>query len=90
MNAASEPDHQTELKTARRWSNRDLAHSADRSRRACLRWRGCRCPTGTNLTRCGLVHTGQDYDPQMSDVFFTEFGLRRPDFSLEVGSASHA
>ena len=37
-----------------------------------------------------LVHTGQHYDAQMSDVFFTELGLRPPDRSLEVGSGSHA
>jgi UDP-N-acetylglucosamine 2-epimerase (non-hydrolysing) len=37
-----------------------------------------------------LVHTGQHYDPQMSDVFFDELGIRPPDFSLGVGSATHA
>jgi UDP-N-acetylglucosamine 2-epimerase (non-hydrolysing) len=37
-----------------------------------------------------LVHTGQHYDPGMSDVFFDELGIRVPDHHLEVGSASHA
>ncbi len=37
-----------------------------------------------------LVHTGQHYDPQMSDVFFEDLGLRDPDYSLGVGSGSHA
>jgi UDP-N-acetylglucosamine 2-epimerase (non-hydrolysing) len=37
-----------------------------------------------------LVHTGQHYDPAMSDVFFAELGMRPPDIALEVGSASHA
>lgn len=37
-----------------------------------------------------LVHTGQHYDPAMSDVFFEELGIRPPDHHLEVGSASHA
>jgi UDP-N-acetylglucosamine 2-epimerase (non-hydrolysing) len=37
-----------------------------------------------------LVHTGQHYDPQMSDVFFRELGIRNPDASLDVGSGSHA
>ncbi len=37
-----------------------------------------------------LVHTGQHYDPAMSDVFFDELGLRTPDHFLDVGSGSHA
>lgn len=37
-----------------------------------------------------LVHTGQHYDHAMSDVFFTELGIRRPDHFLGAGSGSHA
>ena len=36
-----------------------------------------------------VVHTGQHYDPELSDVFFTEFGIPEPDFHLGIGSGSH-
>jgi UDP-GlcNAc3NAcA epimerase len=37
-----------------------------------------------------LVHTGQHYDRELSDVFFEELGLPPPDHQLGVGSGSHA
>jgi UDP-N-acetylglucosamine 2-epimerase (non-hydrolysing) len=37
-----------------------------------------------------LVHTGQHYDPEMSDVFLRELDLPRPDVFLGIGSGTHA
>jgi len=37
-----------------------------------------------------LVHTGQHYDADLSDIFFRQLGLPQPDHHLEVGSGSHA
>lgn len=36
-----------------------------------------------------VVHTGQHYDAAMSDVFFDELEIPRPDEQLDIGSASH-
>ncbi len=36
-----------------------------------------------------LVHTGQHYDANMSQVFFDELEIAKPAYSLEIGSGSH-
>lgn len=36
-----------------------------------------------------LIHSGQHYDPGMSDVFFEQLELRRPDVNLNIGSGPH-
>jgi UDP-N-acetylglucosamine 2-epimerase (non-hydrolysing) len=36
-----------------------------------------------------LVHTGQHYSPELSDIFFAQLGIRPPDVHLEAGSGTH-
>jgi UDP-N-acetylglucosamine 2-epimerase (non-hydrolysing) len=45
---------------------------------------------GLDEIECLIVHTGQHYDYEMSQAFFDDLELSRPDFFLEAGSGSHA
>src|SRR5213592_4282392 len=50
----------------------------------------CRALSARSGTRQTLVHTGQHYDNNMSDVFFSQLSMPAPDVNLEVGTGSHA
>jgi UDP-N-acetylglucosamine 2-epimerase (non-hydrolysing) len=46
--------------------------------------------SGPDPIHTRLVHTGQHYDAEMNDAFFTQLQIPPPDIELGVGSASHA
>ena len=48
----------------------------------------CFTPHTSHLTEI-IIHTGQHFDTDMSDVFFKELNIPRPDYNLGINSASH-
>jgi UDP-GlcNAc3NAcA epimerase len=44
--------------------------------------------TMDNVTEV-IVHTGQHFDANMSDIFFEQMGIPKPDYNLEISSLSH-
>jgi len=50
----------------------------------------CRALSARQGVKQTLIHTGQHYDNNMSDIFFSQLAMPTPDVNLEVGSGSHA
>lgn len=48
------------------------------------------CDSRSNLFEYVLVHTGQHYDSAMSDVFFDELDIPKPDYNLGAGGGNHS
>ena len=53
------------------------------------------CPLVNALKKSGefelvIVHTGQHYDEEMSEIFFDQLSIPKPDYNLGVGGGTHA
>jgi UDP-N-acetylglucosamine 2-epimerase (non-hydrolysing) len=72
---------------ARRWTIHLIAAARPNFMKVAPLWHALQ---RTRWARPVLVHTGQHYDPQMSQVFLQQLGLPPPDLHLGIGSGSHA
>lgn len=48
------------------------------------------CPMARALRKHVIIHTGQHYDYEMSQAFFDQMRIPKPDYNLGVGSGTHA
>ena len=50
---------------------------------------GSRALKAVGHTQEKVLHTGQHYDPSMSDIFFEELGMETPQYNLGIGGGTH-
>src|SRR3954449_12566577 len=74
-------------RSAARWTIHLIAAARPNFMKVAPLWHALR---RTGWAHPVLVHTGQHYDPRMSDVFLQQLGLPQPALHLGIGSGTHA